>query len=275
MYLSSWLSNQNKPIQSADSPRQLLRQVLQLSATLHQRLLSAASRRQHRSMADPKPAREPHLQQARFLSRQAGRRRRTLTTQVGEQCQARKKQRCANSRCIREKKLPEPRAPNTVPDAPAPNAAPASAPLPRCNSTKAMIDSAINVCLLVQLSELCPLLFPITRLVPGSRVLRSPGSLVPSVTRRRSARHQYPPLPAILAHSRPSCCRRTKSVLLRQPRICFCQPCREYERCTSCACSGVAVITGADSPNRLIGNHSLANASPTCASSKPRPAARQ
>src|SRR5690606_22498497 len=47
---------------------------------------------------------------------------------------------------VREKKFDEPRAPNTVPDAPEPNAAPASAPLPRCRSTSAIIASAISVC---------------------------------------------------------------------------------------------------------------------------------
>src|SRR5690606_38629209 len=47
---------------------------------------------------------------------------------------------------VREKKFDEPRAPNTVPDAPEPNAAPASAPLPRCRSTSAIIARAINVC---------------------------------------------------------------------------------------------------------------------------------
>ena len=46
---------------------------------------------------------------------------------------------------VREKKLVEPREPNTVPDAPAPNAAPASAPLPRCSSTMMMMPIAISV----------------------------------------------------------------------------------------------------------------------------------
>ena len=35
-----------------------------------------------------------------------------------------------------------PRAPNTVPEAPAPKPAPASAPLPRCSSTRPMIATA-------------------------------------------------------------------------------------------------------------------------------------
>ena len=52
----------------------------------------------------------------------------------------------AQTAVAREKKLAEPRAPNTVPDAPAPNAAPASAPLPRCSSTSTMISNAISVC---------------------------------------------------------------------------------------------------------------------------------
>lgn len=43
------------------------------------------------------------------------------------------------------KKLPEPREPNTVPDAPPPNAAPASAPLPCCIKTKPMIPSETSI----------------------------------------------------------------------------------------------------------------------------------
>jgi hypothetical protein len=39
-----------------------------------------------------------------------------------------------------------PRAPNTVPDAPEPNPAPASAPLPRCSSTRPIIISARSTC---------------------------------------------------------------------------------------------------------------------------------
>ena len=50
------------------------------------------------------------------------------------------KNSAASTPVAREKKVAEPRAPNTVPDAPAPNPVPASAPLPRCNSTRPMIN---------------------------------------------------------------------------------------------------------------------------------------
>jgi hypothetical protein len=43
---------------------------------------------------------------------------------------------------VRDRNEAEPRAPNTVPEAPAPNPAPASAPLPRWSSTSVMIDAA-------------------------------------------------------------------------------------------------------------------------------------
>jgi hypothetical protein len=45
-----------------------------------------------------------------------------------------------------ENKVLAPRAPNTVPEAPDPKPAPASAPLPRCMSTKKMIINASNKC---------------------------------------------------------------------------------------------------------------------------------
>ena len=40
--------------------------------------------------------------------------------------------------------------PNTVPDAPEPNPAPASAPLPRCSSTRKMIEAADTSCTAVK-----------------------------------------------------------------------------------------------------------------------------
>jgi len=52
----------------------------------------------------------------------------------------------ANTAVNFENKVLVPRAPNTVPDAPEPNPAPASAPLPRCSSTRAIIISASNTC---------------------------------------------------------------------------------------------------------------------------------
>ena len=52
------------------------------------------------------------------------------------------KKSAANTAVNFENNVLVPRAPNTVPDAPEPKPAPASAPLPRCNSTKPMIISA-------------------------------------------------------------------------------------------------------------------------------------
>jgi stage V sporulation protein SpoVS len=57
-----------------------------------------------------------------------------------------KKNRPANTAVNFENKVLVPRAPNTVPDAPEPNPAPASAPLPRCSSTRRMIISARSTC---------------------------------------------------------------------------------------------------------------------------------
>jgi hypothetical protein len=56
------------------------------------------------------------------------------------------KNRPANTAVNFENNVLVPRAPNTVPDAPEPNPAPASAPLPRCNSTRAIIISARSTC---------------------------------------------------------------------------------------------------------------------------------
>jgi hypothetical protein len=56
------------------------------------------------------------------------------------------KNRAANTAVNFENNVLVPRAPNTVPDAPEPNPAPASAPLPRCSSTSAIIISASSTC---------------------------------------------------------------------------------------------------------------------------------
>ena len=56
------------------------------------------------------------------------------------------KNRPANTAVNLENNVLVPRAPNTVPDAPEPNPAPASAPLPRCSSTSPMIISARSTC---------------------------------------------------------------------------------------------------------------------------------
>ena len=45
----------------------------------------------------------------------------------------------ANTAVARDSAVRAPRAPNTVPEAPAPKPAPASAPLPRCSSTRPMM----------------------------------------------------------------------------------------------------------------------------------------
>src|SRR5205807_2150310 len=52
-----------------------------------------------------------------------------------------RKKQVANAAVSFEKNVEEPRAPNTVPEAPEPKPAPASAPLPRCRSTSPMITA--------------------------------------------------------------------------------------------------------------------------------------
>jgi hypothetical protein len=56
------------------------------------------------------------------------------------------KNAAANAAVNFENRVAVPRAPNTVPEAPEPNPAPASAPLPRCISTRPMIMSARRIC---------------------------------------------------------------------------------------------------------------------------------
>src|SRR5260370_21882418 len=51
----------------------------------------------------------------------------------------------------RDSAVVAPRAPNTVPEAPAPKPAPASAPLPRCSSTSRMMAIAENNCTKVKI----------------------------------------------------------------------------------------------------------------------------
>src|SRR5580698_506385 len=51
----------------------------------------------------------------------------------------------------RESAVVAPRAPNTVPEAPAPKPAPASAPLPRCSSTSPMMAPADSSCTRVRI----------------------------------------------------------------------------------------------------------------------------
>src|SRR5579883_2730838 len=60
------------------------------------------------------------------------------------------KNSAANTAVSLENSVAVPRAPNTVPEAPAPNPAPASAPLPRCSSTRPMIISASNRCTIMR-----------------------------------------------------------------------------------------------------------------------------
>ena len=54
------------------------------------------------------------------------------------------KKAMASHLVLLDRKLDAPRAPNTVPEAPAPKPEPAAAPLPRCISTRAMIAMAIS-----------------------------------------------------------------------------------------------------------------------------------
>src|ERR1044071_1974363 len=59
----------------------------------------------------------------------------------------------ANTAVMRDSPVVAPRAPNTVPDAPAPKPAPASAPLPRCNSTRPTMNSADSTCKIVRIDR--------------------------------------------------------------------------------------------------------------------------
>src|ERR1700739_4693806 len=59
----------------------------------------------------------------------------------------------ANTAVARESAVWGPRAPNTVPEAPAPKPAPASAPLPRCSSTRPMMAAAENSCTNVRIQR--------------------------------------------------------------------------------------------------------------------------
>src|SRR5690606_31056395 len=52
----------------------------------------------------------------------------------------------ASSAVVLDRKFAEPRAPKTVPDAPAPKPVPASAPLPRCRSTSPTIIRHTSIC---------------------------------------------------------------------------------------------------------------------------------
>ena len=56
-----------------------------------------------------------------------------------------KKNTVAKIAVVRLKKLAEPREPNTVPDAPLPNAAPASAPLPCCINTSTIMPAETTI----------------------------------------------------------------------------------------------------------------------------------
>jgi len=56
------------------------------------------------------------------------------------------KNRAASVAVVRDRNDADPRAPNTVPDAPAPKPAPASAPLPRCSNTRPTMPLAMSTC---------------------------------------------------------------------------------------------------------------------------------
>src|SRR5947207_6858698 len=57
----------------------------------------------------------------------------------------------ASTAVARDSAVVAPRAPNTVPEAPAPKPAPASAPLPRCSRTRPMMARAENSCTIVRI----------------------------------------------------------------------------------------------------------------------------
>ncbi len=56
------------------------------------------------------------------------------------------KNTAARTAVVRDKKLADPVAPNKLPDAPLPNAAPMSAPFPCCSKTSPMTPNADNNC---------------------------------------------------------------------------------------------------------------------------------
>lgn len=60
-----------------------------------------------------------------------------------------------------DRNVADPRAPKTVPEAPEPKPAPASAPLPRCSSTRATIAMHRKTCM--PLSRLCSMVVRIRR----------------------------------------------------------------------------------------------------------------
>src|SRR6059058_4510720 len=59
----------------------------------------------------------------------------------------------ASTAVARDSAVVAPRAPNTVPEAPAPKPAPASAPLPRCSRTRPMMARAENSCTIVRIQR--------------------------------------------------------------------------------------------------------------------------
>src|SRR5437879_3330734 len=59
----------------------------------------------------------------------------------------------ASTAVARDSAVVAPRAPNTVPEAPAPKPAPASAPLPRCSRTRPMMATAENNCTIVRIQR--------------------------------------------------------------------------------------------------------------------------
>src|SRR5579883_1358309 len=95
------------------------------------------------------------------------------------------------------KNEPEPRLPNTVCEAPLPNAAPMVAPLPCCTSTKAMMQTAMNTCIK-------KINWYITWVPQHKSSKNSPRT----VMHRQLNHHQYRAWPKVMQRYLASCCRR-------------------------------------------------------------------
>ncbi len=108
---------------------------------------------------------------------------------------ATKKKTVARIPVVRLRKLAEPCEPNTVPDAPLPKAAPASAPLPCCIKINTIIATETTIKMINNT------LYSITFFINlSSRPYRWPEIPVHPTMHHRSGRRQYPALQTIQQH---------------------------------------------------------------------------
>ena len=164
----------------------------------------------------------------------------------------------------RDSAVPAPRAPNTVPEAPAPKPAPASAPLPRWISTSADDATAAD-----ELHD-SQNRYATSANCSTDGYCRGPSAAAAArMVRNSSAFSEAPPISPPSTSGIANSSRRIArldaaavedtnrsgnfSILLRQVRP-------RMKAWTSWACSGVAVTPGADGPDRLVGDHGPAKA---------------